>query len=156
MITDWYPEAHVERKQGQVELDPEQSMSIAQWMSQVTMTSAEMCGGLASQSKLIAKDAGDAAPGRAQTKLASATTDGKIDPSPTECPIGGKYGTCRDLTIDDMRTIVARCLDFKARGGSVPEFYRRQNISFNEPRSYALETLRGWLKNPRFAPRDTQ
>ena len=82
--------------------------------------------------------------------------DGAIDLSPTEGPIGGRYGTCRDLAIDDVRAIVARCLDFKTRGGTVPEFYRHQNIDIGGPRSYELETLRGWLKNPKFRPKDTQ
>ena len=75
-----------------------------------------------------------------------------------EEPVGGKYGTFRDLTIDDVKDIVERCRDFQAQGGKVPEFYRRQNLSpyQEEPRSYALETLRGWLKDPRFAPKDTK
>ncbi len=64
---------------------------------------------------------------------------------------GGKYGTCRDLSFDDVKTIVVRCKAFQKRGGKVPEFYRHENITSNEPRSYELETLKGWLKDPRFS-----
>ena len=62
---------------------------------------------------------------------------------------GQKYGTYRDLTIDDVRAIVARCLAFKKQGGRVTEFYRRENTN-----AYTLETLRSWLKDKRFRPPD--
>lgn len=62
---------------------------------------------------------------------------------------GQRYGTDRDLTIDDVRTIVARCLVFKRQGGKVTEFYRRENTD-----SYTLETLRSWLKDKRFRSPD--
>jgi hypothetical protein len=68
---------------------------------------------------------------------------------------GGPYGTCRDMTIDEVRSIVKRCRTFTQRGGKVPEFYRRQNVVQGAPKSYELETLRGWLKNPKFSPEDT-
>ncbi len=64
--------------------------------------------------------------------------------------IGGKYGTNRDLSFEDVKAIVARCKAFQERGGKVPSFYDMQNITPGEPRSYELETLRGWLKDPRF------
>lgn len=86
------------------------------------------------------------------------TGDGTVDLPPMEDPTGGKYGSCRDLTIDDVRDIVKRCRAFQARGGKIVEFYRRKSQSFSpgEPRSYELETLRSWLNNPKFAPEDTQ
>jgi hypothetical protein len=70
-------------------------------------------------------------------------------------PAGGKYGTCRDLTIDEVRAIVARCRAFQEKGGNVPEFHRRQKIVPGAPRSYELETLRGWLKDPKFRHKAT-
>lgn len=69
-------------------------------------------------------------------------------------PSGGKYGTNRDLTIDDVRIIVARCKMFTEKGGKVTEFYRLQNITPGNPKSYELETLRSWLKKSKFAPKD--
>jgi hypothetical protein len=72
-----------------------------------------------------------------------------------EDPTGGKYGTCRDLTIDDVRDIVRRCRAFQEIGGKVPEFYRREDINPGEPRSYELETLRSWLKKTNFSPKHT-
>ena len=64
--------------------------------------------------------------------------------------IGGKYGTNRDLSFEDVKAIFARCKAFQGRGGKVPSFYDMQNITPGEPRSYELETLKGWLKKPKF------
>jgi len=64
---------------------------------------------------------------------------------------GGKYGTCRDLSLEDVKAIIIRCKAFQKRGGKVPDFYDSQNITQGEPRSYELETLRGWLKDPKFS-----
>lgn len=72
---------------------------------------------------------------------------------PTELEVGGKYGTCRDLTIRDVRAIVAKCLAFTERGGKVTAFYEQLNITPGQPRSFELETLRGWLKDPKFRQR---
>jgi len=63
---------------------------------------------------------------------------------------GGSYGAERDLTFDDVCDIVRRCRAFTDRGGKVTEFYRREALVMAERGFYALETLRGWLKNPRF------
>lgn len=65
-------------------------------------------------------------------------------------PKGGKYGTDRDLTFDDVQAIVKRCRNFQEGGGKVPDFYNSLNLDPNGPRYYALDTLRGWLKNPKF------
>jgi hypothetical protein len=73
---------------------------------------------------------------------------------PAELTVGGKYGTYRDLTIAEVRDIVARCLAFQRRGGKVPDFYRQLNIEPDGPRSFTLETLRGWLKDAKFAPQE--
>jgi hypothetical protein len=86
----------------------------------------------------------------AQGKQVTTPTSADLDPA------GGRYGTCRDLTIDDVRVIVKRCRDFQSRQGKVPEFHRRQNFTPGGPRSYELETLRSWLSNPRFQPRGTE
>jgi hypothetical protein len=93
-----------------------------------------------------------------RTEPSPPTEDSAVDLPPMEDPTGGKYGTCRDLTIDDVRDIVKRCRAFQAKDGKITEFYRRGSRDFSpgEPRSYELETLRGWLKNPRFAPKDTK
>jgi len=80
--------------------------------------------------------------------------DSAGDIVPDELIIGGKYGTCRDLTVDAVRAIVARCLAFQERGGKVPGFYDQLNITPGEPESFELETLRGWLKDPKFAPQE--
>jgi hypothetical protein len=74
---------------------------------------------------------------------------------PAELKIGGKYGTCRDLTIDEVRVIVAECRAFQEGGGKVPTFYEQLNIRPGEPRSFELETLYGWLYDPKFRPADT-
>jgi hypothetical protein len=71
---------------------------------------------------------------------------------PDELIAGGKYGTCRDLTIDEVRYIVAECCAFQEQGGKVTTFYEQLNITPGEPRSFELETLRGWLRDPKFAP----
>jgi hypothetical protein len=88
------------------------------------------------------------------------TTDQESDDEPPprseiDDPTGGLYGTCRDMTIGEVREIVRRCEKFKERGGQIPEFYRREDITPGGPKSYELETLRSWLKNPKFKPRDT-
>lgn len=75
---------------------------------------------------------------------------GAGDILPTELEVGGKYGTCRDLTIDDVRAIVAKCRAFQESRGKVPDFYDQLNITPGEPRSFELETLRGWLKDSKF------
>jgi hypothetical protein len=70
---------------------------------------------------------------------------------PTETQIGGGlFGTCRDLTFDDVCAIVHQCREYKQKDGKVTEFFRRRDIVPGEPRSFELETLRGWLKDPRF------
>lgn len=80
---------------------------------------------------------------------------GAGDILPTELEVGGKYGTCRDLTIDDVRAIVAKLRAFQKQGGKVTTFYEQLNITPGEPRYFELETLRGWRKDPKFAAKDT-
>jgi len=75
-------------------------------------------------------------------------------PDPTA---GGRYGTSRDLTAADVQKIVDFCREFVDRGGKVPDFYNAQEFALDseEPRSYALETLRCWLKDPKFMSKGT-
>jgi hypothetical protein len=68
---------------------------------------------------------------------------------------GGKYGTYRDLTFDDVMDIVNRCRNFQARGGKVPEFHRKLELDPAGSGYFELETLRKYLRNPKFAPKDT-
>lgn len=74
-------------------------------------------------------------------------------------PDAGRYGTDRDLTAGDVRAIVKGCRKFQGDGGKVTAFlmlYQRDYAPAGGPRSFALDTLRGWLKDPRFRPKDTQ
>jgi hypothetical protein len=75
---------------------------------------------------------------------------------PFHFEIGGKFGTCRDLTANDVQAIVDRCRAFMDDGGKVPDFYDQLNIAPGESRFFTLETLRGWLKDPRFIPEDSE
>ncbi len=57
-----------------------------------------------------------------------------------------RYGTERDLSLSEVKRIVRLCNRFTTAGGKVPEFH---NL-YSENR-YELETLRKWLKAPKFA-----
>jgi len=57
-----------------------------------------------------------------------------------------KYGTDRNLTASDVRRHVRRCLAYKENGGTVRGYH--ENLGPCPP--FALETLRSWLKDPRF------
>ena len=84
------------------------------------------------------------------------TKDGASDIVPADLKLGGgKYGTCRDISFDDTKAIVKRCREFQATGGTVPHFHEQLGIDPGKPRSFELDTLRSWLKNPKFAPEDT-
>jgi hypothetical protein len=54
-----------------------------------------------------------------------------------------KFGTNRDLTANDVRRYTSKCNAYTKKGGSVKGYY--QTLGTNPP--FALETLRGWLKN---------
>jgi hypothetical protein len=60
-----------------------------------------------------------------------------------------KYGTDRDLSENDVRLIVKRCRTSQKAGTSVREFYMNVLLS-DESNKFSFETLRSWLKNPRF------
>jgi len=75
---------------------------------------------------------------------------------PIRLEIGGKFGTHRDLTANDVQAIVDRCRYFMRAGGKVPDFYDQLAIVPDWPRCFELETLRGWLKDTRFAERDPE
>lgn len=93
---------------------------------------------------------------RIEAKPQTSTEDAASDILPDELHPGGKYGTNRDLTFEDVKAIVTRCRAFQERGGKVPDFYDQLNLDPFGPRYFELETLRGWLKDPKFAPEDTQ
>jgi hypothetical protein len=69
---------------------------------------------------------------------------------PDRTVAGGKFGADRDLTFDEVLDIVTRCRAFQQRGGKVPDFYDMQNLQASTRGYYSLETLRAWLKNPKF------
>jgi hypothetical protein len=66
-----------------------------------------------------------------------------------EMAVGNRYGTEREMSIEDVCLVVQKALAYKEQGGTIPEFYRRWSFSTG---TFALETLRGWLKNPKFNP----
>lgn len=70
----------------------------------------------------------------------------------TQEVIGERYGTRRDLSLEDVKSIVARCKAFQERGGRITEFYRQQGFddTQDEPKSYREVTLRKWLYDPKF------
>jgi len=156
-VGKWYPEAQVERKQASQQTHQGSKATKGESRPRLKRLVVEMQKvTVRRRTQTAGGDKSDPADKPKETEPTPPNENTAADPSLVECPIGGRYGTCRDLTIDDVRNIVARCFEFKSRGGMVPEFYRLQNIVPGEPRSYALETLRCWLKNPKFAPRDTQ
>jgi hypothetical protein len=53
-----------------------------------------------------------------------------------------RFGTDRDLSLADVKSIVKRCHSFS---GKVAEFWREYSDN-----KYTLETLRKWLDDPRF------
>lgn len=64
-----------------------------------------------------------------------------------------RYGTCGDLSRNDVRTIVRRCNAYRRQHGhSVRGFHLSQGFDEDkdDPRSYTLETLRKWLRDSRF------
>lgn len=81
--------------------------------------------------------------------------DSKKIPPPDyelELPLGGKYGTNRDMSLEQVQDVVRRCKNYQKRGGKVPDFY--SNWHFNSGK-FELETLRSWLKHPKFSSEDT-
>lgn len=62
-----------------------------------------------------------------------------------------KYGTDRNLTTNDVRGYVRQCRAFQASGGTVESYY---NNKFMTNPLFSLDTLRSWLKNPKFAPKE--
>ena len=60
-----------------------------------------------------------------------------------------KYGTFRNLSTNQVKEIVRRCKDNQAQKISVKKFYLHV-ISKDERRKYALDTLKGWLRDKKF------
>lgn len=69
----------------------------------------------------------------------------------TTIPVAGIYGTDRDMSIEQVQEVVGSCIEYQARGGSITEFYRRWNFNTGQ---FQLETLRKWMKDPRFHSED--
>lgn len=62
-----------------------------------------------------------------------------------------RWGTCHDLSTNDVRRIVQRCMDFQKAHGSVREFHDLQpDHRSKESHSYSLGLLRQWLYDERF------
>jgi len=62
-----------------------------------------------------------------------------------------KYGTDRDLTKDQVRSIVDKCRWSQGKGGTIELFY--DHLSPLIRGKFRLETLKSWLKNPNFKPK---
>ena len=76
---------------------------------------------------------------------------GAVDPAEEKPPLqGGRYGTNRDLTFEDVARIVKRCRAWQKRGGKVPDFYRSRDITPGGAGFYELSTLRSWLYSEKF------
>ena len=81
-----------------------------------------------------------------QSQTSHAAGDLKNDlPDPDKVK---KYGTNGDQTRNDIRRYVARCRAFQGKGGTVKGYY--DFLGSSPP--FAFETLRGYLKKPKFAP----
>lgn len=90
------------------------------------------------------------------TRPTEAEPQAKVDlrenePESVEHVEGRKFGSCGDLSLDEVREIVKRCRAWRKEGGKLPAFYDKLNINPGEPKSFEKETLRSWLKNPKFS-----
>lgn len=81
--------------------------------------------------------------------VVSQTTPPASRPPSIEKAKSAKYGTGRDLTYDDVKEIITQCNAWTARGGKVSAFYKFKGKETGDG-SFALETLRKWLTDPRF------
>lgn len=72
-------------------------------------------------------------------------SDGSADPR----GVVGKFGRNRDLTLEDVTRIVSRCREFQARDGTIEAYYNHV-LAGSLTDKFALGTLKGWLKDPRF------
>ena len=63
----------------------------------------------------------------------------------------GRFGTYRSLNEAEVRRIVKRCREFMKSGGTAVEFHDQFVHDPSHPPYFALETLRGWMNDPRFA-----
>lgn len=81
-------------------------------------------------------------------RVTQTTPPGKRPPS-IEKAKSAKYGTNRDLAYDDVKEIVSQCNAWTDRGGKVSAFYEFKGKETGDG-SFTLETLRKWLRDPRF------
>jgi len=63
-----------------------------------------------------------------------------------------KYGTFRDLTGKKVRSIVEQCRAYQKKGATI-KWYYQDILSPSDQNKFALETLKAWLKNPKFKPK---
>ena len=63
-----------------------------------------------------------------------------------------KYGTYRDLTENDVRTIIKLCRAVQEHEGTIQWFYTDQ-LPDRYKGKFELETLKSWLKNKKFKPK---
>jgi len=60
-----------------------------------------------------------------------------------------RYGTDRELTLEDVRTIVKECKAYQSMRGTVSAFYNEE-LSEHISEKFSYETLRSWLKDEKF------
>jgi hypothetical protein len=62
-----------------------------------------------------------------------------------------RYGTYRELTLDEVRDIVAKCRAFQHKDGTIFSFYYEALPDYYRTK-FSFETLRSWVKNEKFKP----
>ena len=80
-----------------------------------------------------------------ETNLPDLSFMNDVDPS-GDIP---KYGTYRDLTGKQVRSIVEQCRAYQKKGATI-KWYYHDILSPSVQNKFALETLKAWLKNPKF------
>jgi len=75
----------------------------------------------------------------------------KSDTPRVEDHVAGRLmGTSGDLTFYEVRDIVRRVRARQSMGGKVPAIYAEMNIEPEAPKSFGIDSLRRWLRDPRF------
>jgi hypothetical protein len=65
----------------------------------------------------------------------------------------GKYGTNRDLSESAVKILVKSCIAYQNHGGTIRAFYENM-LSDTTRNRFALETLKSWVKNKKFRPKE--
>lgn len=63
----------------------------------------------------------------------------------------GKFGTYRDMSLDEVKKLVRACITYQKRGGSIRTFYEN-SLPESLQKKFAFETLKSWVKNKKFRP----